>query len=692
MLSAFILGLAIGGFAIRRWIDRLRSPVRTLGWIQLWMGVLAVGTLIVYGSSFEVMGYAVRHLDKTQAGYVTFNLISHGIALIVMLPATICAGMTLPLITYQLLHLRYGEGAIGAVYASNTVGAIVGIVLAVQLVMPAFGLKSVVMLGGFLDVLLGIILLAIASKQRKWLDWRLPAAFALSILGVVAITIRLDPVTMTSGVYLSGEIRRERQVLFQRDGKTASISLFRNGDYLALTTNGKTEAAISSSELSKDEPTMILLGLLPLSLQPQAKQVATIGIGSGLTSHSLLNADWIEGVDTIEIEPAIVEAARGFNERVENVFTDPRSQIYIEDAKAFFTNHGKHYDLIVSEPSNPWVSGVAGLFSDEFYELIGNHLSHNGLLVQWLHLYHLDLPLVASVVKALSPYFSDYAVYALNLSDIAIVATKHGKLLTPDPQIFQHTAVAKDLARVGVKSIADINLRRIGTRESVDAFFNSFKVPANSDYYPYLDFAAARSRYLRKSATELLELRQLPAPFREALGMQAQALSNTTLGENYYLPIVRSAKLAEAARTFVRSMKNSDATLPFAPVTTACVSHDQALAWMKEVHELADATLPFFGPGEMAPIWDRILASECMAHLSETGKSWVALYKALDARAVDNFVRISERLLPPGHIEKSRGNDHLLATAMLGRGCNPPSAHIYATCAVKLSALAARQG
>lgn len=667
MLSAFILGLAIGGFAIRQRIDRLRSPVRTLGWIQLCMGVLAVGTLIIYGSAFEVMGYVVRHLDKTQAGYVYFNLISHGIALIVMLPATICAGMTLPLITYQLLRLRYGEGAIGAVYAGNTVGAIVGVVLAVQLMMPAFGLKSVVMLGGFLDVLLGIVLLANTSKQHKWWDWRLPAASTLGLLGVVALTIRLDPVAMTSGVYVTGEIRRERQILFQRDGKTASISLFRNGDYLALTTNGKTEAAISSSELSKDEPTMILLGLLPLSLHPQAKQVATIGIGSGLTSHSLLNATWLEGVDTIEIEPAMVEAARGFNERVENVFTDPRSQIHIEDAKAFFTNHGKLYDLIVSEPSNPWVSGVAGLFSDEFYGLIGNHLSKNGLLVQWLHLYHLDLPLVASVVKALSPHFSDYAIYALNLSDIVIVATKRGQVATPDSQIFQHTAVANDLARVGVNSIADINLRRIGTRESVDAFFSSFEVPANSDYYPYLDFVAARSRYLQKDATELLDLALLPASFREIMGMRAQTFSETPLGENYHLPIVREAKLAEAARTFIRFKNDSDATPPFAPVTTTCASADQALAWIREVHELADATLPFFGPGEMAPIWEQIQASGCLAQLSGTSRSWVALYKALDARAIDEFVRISEHLLPPEHIEKSRGNDYLLASALVGR-------------------------
>ncbi len=113
---------------------------------------------------------------------------------------------------------------------------------------------------------------------------------------------------------------------------------------------------------------MLLAAALPLSMHPNPKRVANIGFGSGLTAHMLLNSPLVERLDTIEIEPFIVEAARqGFGPRIGNVFDDPRSHIIYEDAKTFFASAREPYDLIVSEPSNPWVSGVATLFSDEFY-------------------------------------------------------------------------------------------------------------------------------------------------------------------------------------------------------------------------------------------------------------------------------------------------------------------------------------
>ena len=120
---------------------------------------------------------------------------------------------------------------------------------------------------------------------------------------------------------------------------------------------------------------MVLLAALPLSMHPNPRRVANIGFGSGLTAHTLLGSELVERLDTIEIEPFIVEAARkGFGQRISNVFEDPRSHIVFEDAKTFFASAHEPYDLIVSEPSNPWVSGVATLFSDEFYGRITQYL------------------------------------------------------------------------------------------------------------------------------------------------------------------------------------------------------------------------------------------------------------------------------------------------------------------------------
>src|SRR5919197_330433 len=116
------------------------------------------------------------------------------------------------------------------------------------------------------------------------------------------------------------------------------------------------------------------------------RSAAVIGIGTGLTTHTLLQHLEIEQVDTIEIEPLMAEASRGFSPRNGAAFADPRGRIVFDDAKSFFSTRGTRYDLIISEPSNPWVSGVASLFTREFYQRIRRHLNAGGMLVQWFQL------------------------------------------------------------------------------------------------------------------------------------------------------------------------------------------------------------------------------------------------------------------------------------------------------------------
>ena len=100
-----------------------------------------------------------------------------------------------------------------------------------------------------------------------------------------------------------------------------------------------------------------------------------IGIGTGLTMHALLQSLTLERVETVEIEAAMAEAARGFAPRNSSAFADPRGSILIDDAKTFFSTRNRRYDILVSEPSNPWVSGVSGLFTREFYRRIRGHLT-----------------------------------------------------------------------------------------------------------------------------------------------------------------------------------------------------------------------------------------------------------------------------------------------------------------------------
>src|SRR6185503_15288203 len=163
MLSAFIFGLALGALWIRSRADRLADPVRFLGIVQWAMGLLAVATLPLYVASFDWIAAVIDTVQQNDSGYRAFLLARYVIALVVLLPATFCAGMTLPLITRVLMRSGAGERAIGAVYAVNTLGSIAGVILAGLVLMPLLGLKKLLVFGAVIDIGIGVWLVAMSG-------------------------------------------------------------------------------------------------------------------------------------------------------------------------------------------------------------------------------------------------------------------------------------------------------------------------------------------------------------------------------------------------------------------------------------------------------------------------------------------------------------------------------------------------
>ena len=248
MLSAFILGLALGGLWISRRADNLLDPQRFLGVTMIIMGSLAATTIIVYGHSFDWMAQTLQAINRNDQGYTAFNLVSHAIAAVIMLPATFCAGITLPLMTHALLKARYGERAIGNVYAVNTLGAIIGVTVAIHLLMPVVGVKGVVLTGAALHMVAGLAFLA-RSVRGTGRTRMVSAALAWSVVLIAMMSmVELDPRRMAAGVFRTGLalLPAGDEVPFHRDGKTATVSLLKTVDgKIGILTNGKADAAIN---------------------------------------------------------------------------------------------------------------------------------------------------------------------------------------------------------------------------------------------------------------------------------------------------------------------------------------------------------------------------------------------------------------------------------------------------------------
>lgn len=512
MLSAFLAGLAFGGLWIRGRLDSLAVPLRFAATLQLVMGLLAALSVAVFSFSFIGMSALFQFWPHTDNGYRLFMLGSHGIALAVMFPTTFVAGMTLPLFTHIMLREGTGEAAIGRIYAANTVGGIVGVLFATHVGLPLLGLKFTIGIGALLDVGLGAALLMLLPRADRRLPLLRNAVPALLVVAAVMVMINISTGVLTSGVYRTGvsDSPADAEVVYYEDGKTATVAVLRNerAGTQSIDTNGKTDASLQldfNSPPTADEQTMIMTAALSLAYKPDLRTAAVIGFGSGLSTHILLTDPGVEQVDTIEIEPAMVSGARLFGKRVYRAYDDPRSHIRIEDAKAFFAQQRQQYDIILSEPSNPWVSGTASLFSTEFYDRVRSYITDDGLLIQWIQMYEFNDDLMISIIKALEPHFRDYAVYALDNKDAIIVASKTTLLPRPDFQRIFSSPMGEEIRRVGYRGPVDIAVRQIATRESLAELVNRSAAPANSDYYPYVDLHAVRARFKNEVATSFVQ-------------------------------------------------------------------------------------------------------------------------------------------------------------------------------------------
>lgn len=525
MLSAFILGLALGAWWISRRADAMRS-MRTLAMVQLAMGALAIATLPVYLASFGWMASFMAAFARTSQGYIGYSLARYSICLAVMLPATVCAGMTLPLITNALMRESAGERAIGQVYAINTLGSIVGAGLAAIVLLPLLGVKWLLVTGGLIDLAVGVLLFVeYAGRQQLFTPRRMVVVSAV-IAALVLIVARssFDHTVLSSGVYRYGTVQAPgtRNVIFYRDGRTATVSVRKQpSGALTLSTNGKPDGSLGSEFLSPraapaeplgplafDAPTQLFTPLIPLAYAPNARTAVVIGQGTGMTTHALLGSPNLTQVVTVEIEPEMVRASRLFLPANRRAFEDPRSRYVIDDARSFLAADPRHFDLIISEPSNPWVSGVSGLFTEEFYERARQHLAPDGVFAQWLQLYEIDDRLVLTVLAALNRQFPSWAVYEISNRDVIIVASQT-VLRDPDWSVLRFPGIASDLAVTWPITANTMDRMRLGDRALFAPLLDRITV-SNSDYYPTLDMNAEKTRYVRAAASGLSGLNAGP--------------------------------------------------------------------------------------------------------------------------------------------------------------------------------------
>ena len=565
MLTAFLIGLAAGAATASRFLERgrHRDAVGALALVLGLAGLFSFGTAFAIQSMPRLFAEIYFRFGPPPQGWWLAQLV---LALAVMFPATYLLGWVFPLVLEAAGAGRSAVASrVGRVYSANTAGTIVGAAAGGFVFVPFLGVGTTLIGVACFQLLLGA---AVAASVRAWSTNRRRAVLSALIAGAAACVLfrpAWDVQVMNSGVYMNvqnadrskgwggflARLRSNNEVLYARDGLTASVFVARQpaSDNLYLAVNGKTDA--SSRE---DLETQIMAGHLPLLLHPAPRDVLVVGLASGISVGSVATHP-VESVRVVEVEEAIVPAARIFGPFNGDVLDDPRVTVSINDARNDLQFHRATYDVIVSEPSNPWMTVASNLFTEDFFRIAKTRLRPDGVLGQWIQTYSLAPELLRSILAGFDRVFAHVVVFeTLGGVDLMLVGSDRPLVLATDEieERMSELRVRVDLARVGVRQPADIVAMLQTGGAELDSILAGATV--NTDDNGLVEFAAPKSFYAETQDANMALLR---GPADDPLEPLWPLIRSTTAPDELRLALVKRwvrrdqrKRALEAARFF----------------------------------------------------------------------------------------------------------------------------------------------
>lgn len=509
MLLAFLIGIATGG----RWGGPVADRLAARG--QLVQGLAAVQIGVGGLSWLAMWGYQRLPLTFVQAWFVIEPMadtlmwpMKCALAMVVMVPPALGMGATFPFLVRAARTTDLG-GTVGRVYSANTVGSIAGAFLAGFVMLPTIKVTGTVLLA------CGVNLLAAAVVRPRWVLGLVP-------LAVVGLVFRApwDPMWMTTGVYkyvdnlhepTAAEIKKRMidryELLFYEEGLSSVVTVAKNRvtGNIWLANNGKIDASTTT-----DMPTQVLVAHLPfLFTGNEARDVAVIGLASGITLGAVTLHPELTRIDTFEIEPALTRAARFFDNWNHGALRDPRVHLVANDGRnQLVLTPPSTYDLIISEPSNPWLTGVSNLFTREFFEMGKARLRPNGIWSQWVQMYGMNERDLRSVIRTFCTVYPHVLIFS-TIQDADLVMIGSDRPMMPDwamAQALTHKAVGIEGEMTQIAMVDGYDLLSAFLMDRDQAMFMTEGTPLNTDDNLLIEFSAPLHLHKQTSTENFMML------------------------------------------------------------------------------------------------------------------------------------------------------------------------------------------
>jgi spermidine synthase len=518
VLLVFLLGIGLGSAVVAR---RGGTAADTAADAALAQGLTAAGAgvlFIVFSllPRYIIAVFQAQTLDATQR----LLAMGFGVGAVVLIPA-LGMGMTFPLLTDLVASREVARSAdVGRAYALNTLGSIAGAVLTGFVLVVTLGSDRTLRLGVAINAVAALALAALAARgvaqgsaQHRRLRLRVLGGGALASVGLVVAfaaprwSTRL--IDLGPSIYarqpMSGaavedflEHRGVRQLAYQ-EGWNATVSVWESGPGRTLKVNGKADASDHG-----DMDTEILLGLAPVAARPGAASAFVIGYGSGVTVRTLTDVPGMQRVRVVEIEPAVLAMSRFFLRVNDTALARAAVSVVVDDARSALQIDRARYDVIASEPSNPWLAGVATLYTPEFFRIVRARLADDGVFCQWLQLYQLPVSVVVGIVRNVQAVYPHVEIWFSSPGDVMVLGSAR-------PFVYDRTWLGRLMGPRG--ALGELGREYLGVDQPDDYFGHLLLGAAgvadllgrpsvvHRDDRPRLEFVAAR-RFLDSRGAE----------------------------------------------------------------------------------------------------------------------------------------------------------------------------------------------
>ncbi len=489
ILGIYLTGLALGGTLYARRLHRVPNRKQLLFWLTALLSITMLAAVPLYDQLPYLFQYA--H-ELAHGSWVLLSLASLCILALVILPPAIFSGACIPTAVGLLAPTRaHTAQGIGTILLNNTLGAMIGGLTAGFLLVPQFGLQGSFRLLAAINLLLAFVLAA-WLWQRKRNSWPVPAALLAGAL-LTFIPYPWNQILLNSGVYYYApmisqvggldEYLSGNTLVAVEEGKDATVAVMDFEQRIRyFKVNGKTDGSIGS-----DMSTQVLVGQLPMLLHPEPKNTLVIGLGTGVTVQAAASHPQTR-IDCVEISEEVVKAAEQFTAVNGDVLKRPEVHLAIQDARHWLLTRSDRYDVIISEPSNPWQTGNANLFTADFYAMAASHLNSDGLFCQWLPLYDLPMDKIQVAVRTFLHTFPDATAF-LNNTDFILLGSKTPQAFDVKRmrQTMAHPEIRASLAPYGLATPFTL-LARTYFADSSFLQALSTGAPLNSDDHPILEY------------------------------------------------------------------------------------------------------------------------------------------------------------------------------------------------------------